>query len=87
MRASLMARRRQGRRYRHRLALCGLRTDLAWRLSLGEADARIGVSRVELEAMITAGKIEAVTAGFTWMIPTREVERMKAGMSQIGRHL
>ena len=35
--------------------------------------------------MIDAGKIEALTAGFTQMIPTREVERMKAGMSQIGR--
>jgi excisionase family DNA binding protein len=52
---------------------------------MGEAAARIGVSRTELEAMIEAGKIEALTIGFTRMIPTREVERMKAGTSQIGR--
>ncbi len=47
-------------------------------LSLGEAAAKLGVSRAELEAMIAAGKIEALTTGFTQMIPTREVERLKA---------
>lgn len=48
-------------------------------LSLGEAAARLGVTRPELEAMIAAGKIEALPTGFTRMIPTREVERL-------GRH-
>jgi excisionase family DNA binding protein len=47
-------------------------------LSLGEAAARLGVSRDELEAMIAAGKIEALPCGFTRMIPTREVERLIA---------
>src|SRR5450759_882091 len=40
-------------------------------LSLGEAAARLGVGRSELEAMIEAGKIEALPTGFTRMIPTR----------------
>jgi hypothetical protein len=35
------------------------------------------VSRAELDAMIAAGKIGALPMGFTWMIPTREVERLE----------
>lgn len=45
-------------------------------LTLGEAAARLGVSRGELEAMIDAGKVKALPTGFTRMIPTREVERL-----------
>lgn len=45
-------------------------------LSLGEAAARLGVSRTELEAIIDAGKIEAVSVGLTRMIPTNEVARL-----------
>lgn len=41
-------------------------------LSLGEAAARLGVSRAELETMIAAGKIEALPTGFTRMIRTWE---------------
>jgi excisionase family DNA binding protein len=48
-------------------------------LSLGEAAARVGVSRAALEAMIDAGKIEALPTGFTRMMPTREVERLTKG--------
>jgi excisionase family DNA binding protein len=44
-------------------------------LSLAEAAARLGVSRAEFEAMIAAGKIEALPTGFTRMIPTREVDQ------------
>lgn len=40
-------------------------------LTLGEAALRLGVSRPELEAMIAAGKIEALTVGFTMMIRTQ----------------
>lgn len=46
-------------------------------LSLGEAAAKLDVSRLELEAMIAAGKVEALPTGYTRMIPTREVERLK----------
>ena len=45
-------------------------------LSLGEAAVRVGVSRAELEALIAAGKIEALPTGYTRMIPTSEVERL-----------
>jgi excisionase family DNA binding protein len=45
-------------------------------LNLGEAGARLGISRAELEKMIASGKIEALPTGFTRMIPTREVKRL-----------
>jgi excisionase family DNA binding protein len=45
-------------------------------LTLGEACVRLGVTRVRLEAMIAAGKIEALPTGLTRTIPTREVERL-----------
>ena len=46
-------------------------------LTLGEAAARLRMSRSQLEAMIAAGKIAALPTGFTQTIPTREVERLK----------
>jgi hypothetical protein len=45
-------------------------------LSLGEVAARLGVRQAELEAMIAAGKIEALPRGFTCMVPSSEVERL-----------
>jgi excisionase family DNA binding protein len=45
-------------------------------LMLGQAAARLGISRDELEAMIDAGKIEALPTGYTRTIPIREVERL-----------
>jgi excisionase family DNA binding protein len=45
-------------------------------LSLGEAAARLGVSRTTLEAMIDAGKVEALPTGFTRMIRAKEIERL-----------
>lgn len=45
-------------------------------LSLGEAAQRLHVSRGELEAMIDAGKVQALPCGFTRMIPLAEVERL-----------
>jgi hypothetical protein len=45
-------------------------------LALGEAAARLGMSRTQLEAMIDAGKVETLPTGFTRMIPTREIERL-----------
>jgi excisionase family DNA binding protein len=49
-------------------------------LTLGEAAARLGVSRPQLEAMIAAGKIEVLPTGFTRTIPTREVERLSQSL-------
>jgi excisionase family DNA binding protein len=47
-------------------------------LSLGEAAARLNVSRPQLEAMISTGHVEALSVGLTRMIPTREVKRLLA---------
>jgi excisionase family DNA binding protein len=47
-------------------------------LTLGEAAVRLGETRLQLEAMIAGGKIEALPTGYTRMIPTREVERLTA---------
>jgi excisionase family DNA binding protein len=52
------------------------RDELIGVLTLGEAASRLGISCPELEAMIAAGKIEALETGFTEMIPTREIERL-----------
>jgi excisionase family DNA binding protein len=46
-------------------------------LTLGEAAARLGVRRAELEAMINAGTIEALPTGYSRTVPTREVERLE----------
>ena len=47
-------------------------------LTLGEAAARLGLSRGDLERMIAAGRVDTVRAGgLTRMIPTGEVERLR----------
>ena len=45
-------------------------------MTLGEAGARLGVSRAELEAMIEAGTVEALSTGFARMVPTNDVVRL-----------
>ena len=45
-------------------------------LSIGEAAARLGMSRRQLEALIDRGAVTALPTGFTRMIPTAEVERL-----------
>lgn len=45
---------------------------------LGEAAARLGVSRRDLEAMIEVGSIKALATGYTRTIPSAEVERILA---------
>jgi excisionase family DNA binding protein len=52
-------------------------------LSIGEAAGRLGVSRSTLEAMIDAGKVEALPTGLTRMIPTREIQRLTRGKNLI----
>ena len=44
-------------------------------VSLSEAAARLRVSKVELEAMVAAGKLWTVAVGLTTMVPLRELER------------
>jgi hypothetical protein len=50
-------------------------------LALGEAAARLGMSRAQLETLVDAGKVEALHVGFTKMIPIREVVRLAGGDS------
>lgn len=45
-------------------------------LSLNEAAIRLGVSRIQLEAMIADGQIEALRGEFLCVIPMREVRRL-----------
>ncbi len=52
-------------------------------LTLGEAAARLGVSRRELEAMIAAGKIEALPTRYTRTIPTSEIKRLQRSSWQV----
>ena len=44
-------------------------------LSPGEVAARLNIGRDEVERMIEAGKMRALMAGWTVMVPTSEVER------------
>ena len=46
-------------------------------LTLGQAAAWLGLSRAELEAMIEAGRIEALPTGYTRTIPVSEIERLE----------
>ncbi len=46
-------------------------------LSLGEVAARLGISRDEVERMVEAGKMRALMAGWTVVVPTSEVERLR----------
>ena len=46
-------------------------------LFVGEAAARLGIPRAELEAMIARGAIETLPTAFGCVIPTREVERLR----------
>ena len=48
-------------------------------LSLNEAAARLGVGRIELEALIAEGEIEALRGEFLCLIPRREINRLLSG--------
>jgi excisionase family DNA binding protein len=45
-------------------------------LSLNEAAIRLGVSRLELEALIADGEIQALRGEFLCLIPTGEIKRL-----------
>src|SRR5437868_6191427 len=51
------------------------RKEAVYVLTIGEAAARLGISRAEPEALIDRGSVCALPTGFTRMIPTSEVER------------
>jgi len=46
-------------------------------LTLGEAAARLGMSRRELETMVERGEVATLQGEFIRVIPTREVERLR----------
>ncbi len=46
-------------------------------LTIGEVAARLNISRAEVERMIAAGKMRSLKAGWTTMVPTSEVERLR----------
>jgi hypothetical protein len=46
-------------------------------LFIGEAAARLGMSRAELEAMMARGQVGTLPTGFVRVIPTSEVERLQ----------
>jgi excisionase family DNA binding protein len=48
-------------------------------LSLNEAATRLGVGRIELEALIADGEIEALRGEFLCCIPIREINRLLGG--------
>jgi hypothetical protein len=45
-------------------------------LTIGEAAQRLGMSQVELEAMIARGQVETLPTQFIRVVPTSEVERL-----------
>lgn|SRR5487761_706570 len=49
-------------------------------LTLQEAATRLGISRVEIEAMVRRGTVRSVVAGWTPMVPTSEVARLHAAI-------
>jgi hypothetical protein len=47
-------------------------------LTMREAATRLGISTAEMEAMVKRGTVKSVVAGWTAMVPTSEVRRLKA---------
>lgn len=47
-------------------------------LTLREASVRLEISTGEMEAMVTRGAVKSVVAGWTLVVPTSEVGRLKA---------
>lgn len=47
-------------------------------LTVREAAIRLGISTSEMEAMVKHGTVKSVVAGWTTMVPTSEVGRLKA---------
>jgi hypothetical protein len=54
-------------------------------LFIGEAAARLGMSRPQLEAMIDRGQVQTLPIEFGRVIPTLEVERLQTEMGVVVR--
>jgi excisionase family DNA binding protein len=46
-------------------------------LTMQEAATRLGIGRGEVEAMVKRGTVKALMAGWTVVVPTSEVERLR----------
>jgi excisionase family DNA binding protein len=46
-------------------------------LTLKEAATRLGISTGELEAMVIGGRVKSLMAGWTVVVPSSEVERLR----------
>ena len=47
-------------------------------LTIHEAATRLGISTSEMEAMVKRGTVKSAVAGWTVVVPTSEVERLRA---------
>jgi hypothetical protein len=47
-------------------------------LTIHDAATRLGITTDEIEAMVNRGTVKPVVAGWTTMVPTSEVERLKS---------
>lgn len=53
-------------------------------LTVGEAAARLGMGRTQLDAMVARGQVETLPIEFGCVIPTREVERLQRPRCSMG---
>jgi excisionase family DNA binding protein len=54
-------------------------------LTISEAATRLGITKDELEAMVKRGTVKSLMAGWTVVVPTSEVERLRRSEPQPGR--
>jgi hypothetical protein len=47
-------------------------------LTMQEAATRLGITTDEMEAMVKRGTVKSLVAGWTTMVPTSEVERLRS---------
>jgi hypothetical protein len=47
-------------------------------LTMQEAATRLGINTSEMEAMVKRGTVKSLVAGWTVVVPTSEVERLRS---------
>jgi excisionase family DNA binding protein len=52
-------------------------------LTIGEVAARRDISRAEVERMIAGGRMRSLMAGWTVVVPTSEVERLRSARIRV----